>query len=645
MGVEYAVHGLRFKTVEFWSRIEAAIRGLRPSLHDADTGRPYSLLRVFEPDTPCPVISFADEAGRTIGEGCIELSELLLDSRELRLQALRAHPHWWDGEPEGCEALERRLAVLEPAEMRIRRLIEATERSADAHYLGLESAILRRGDRSLARLFPPPLAAVLTYIRCATLPHPAALDRDAVWHTLVESIPPERGLGEPLRRMALFPSALPELARLALRGVPPESIEATLGRLAAVLADPIGRLHVLDLALTVADLMPTAIDIAQAEIDHLASEQFEAEARMLTRLADMAYRAFENEPAAADATPALRLLAAWVHAARVAGILLRGGADAEQAAKLLGHSRPFPFRDLYGATIEPHLDLAWPWHVEPVHLAVVAVGAVLTRHPTATERLDTSALRERLDRLRVGSPTSFKDLHLLDAVELSTDELCCLWGGDRGVALARLSEANYAAQFSASANAERLNVLVTELEATPDAAEHWQALWLYTGPGRLPDNLGARLATVIEGLDLDRLRAQSPPLLVPLLELAVRYTVDREHMAGWVLDQIGRLDEPHNPPLVQDQADEDVILRLPERLVHWLHQLALRHPEDPDAELARLFEAGIHRSRTFAAHLCPMLTGMLRHLPYSRHRALRRTSLAAKARAAPLSHARPAAVR
>ena len=80
-------------------------------------------------------------------------------------------------------------------------------------------------------------------------------------------------------------------------------------------------------------------------------------------------------------------------------------------------------------------------------------------------------------------------------------------------------------------------------------------------------------------------------------------------------------------------------------MVHWLHQLALRHPEDPDAELARLLEAGIHRSRTFAAHLRPMLTAMLRHLPYSRHRALRRTLLAAKARPAPAGQAASGAIR
>jgi hypothetical protein len=76
-------------------------------------------------------------------------------------------------------------------------------------------------------------------------------------------------------------------------------------------------------------------------------------------------------------------------------------------------------------------------------------------------------------------------------------------------------------------------------------------------------------------------------------------------------------------------------------LVHWLHQLALRHPEDSDAELARLLEIGIHRSRTFAAHARPMLTGMLRHLPYTRHRALRRTLLAAKARPMPRTERDP----
>jgi hypothetical protein len=43
-------------------------------------------------------------------------------------------------------------------------------------------------------------------------------------------------------------------------------------------------------------------------------------------------------------------------------------------------------------------------------------------------------------------------------------------------------------------------------------------------------------------------------VLVPLLELAVRYATDRERMAGWVLDRIGRLDDPDNPPQERGQA-------------------------------------------------------------------------------------------
>jgi hypothetical protein len=110
--------------------------------------------------------------------------------------------------------------------------------------------------------------------------------------------------------------------------------------------------------------------------------------------------------------------------------------------------------------------------VEPAHLAVVAAGTVLNRHPSAAEHLDTSALRERLDRLRVGSPQSSKDFHLLHAVELRTDALRCLWGGDRGVALAPLCEADDAAEFSPPANVERINGLLTVLEATPEGAAH-----------------------------------------------------------------------------------------------------------------------------------------------------------------------------
>ncbi|TVQ86680.1 MAG: hypothetical protein EA400_12660 [Chromatiaceae bacterium] len=55
---------------------------------------------------------------------------------------------------------------------------------------------------------------------------------------------------------------------------------------------------------------------ASPRLIHLASERFAEEVRALTRLADMAWRAFDNETNAADAAPTLWLLAAWVHAGR-----------------------------------------------------------------------------------------------------------------------------------------------------------------------------------------------------------------------------------------------------------------------------------------------------------------------------------------
>ena len=628
--------GLRFAVPEFWSSVVAALRGLRPTLHEADKGKAYSLERVSHSDDPRPILSLADETGKTVREGHYEFSELLLDSREQRLQALRAHPHWWDGEPEGYEALERRLAATEPADLRIGRLMEAVERSADAHYLAVADQWRRDRGMGIDRCFPPPLDAVLAWVRYDTGALAGALATDALWHRLVATIPPERGLAEPLQRLARLPCPLPDAVHTKIAALDAEQTADLLGTLARDLTDPLGRIHLIDLLLGAAARWPAALGLAQAQVAHLASARFDAEVRLLLALVDLGDRAFGCEPGATSSPPSQRLLAAWAHAGRIAGILLAGPADPSTVAEQLGAWNPFPYRNLYGAGDEPMQDLAWPWHVHAADLRYAAFGRVLVRYPDVAAGLDLSPMQERWQRLVAGEGDARGEVHLLADPALLADDLHCLWGGDRSALLAPVLGAEAAEERAPSAFAARVDEALAQLDSDPQDGYAWRLLTLTVGSRRLPDAQAERLAAVLERLDLDALIAADPRLQTPVLDLTIRHTKQPERIADIILGWAQGLDTAEQPGAgFRALFGEDAEEAFEERLMHWLHGLALGHPGDQDAEFARLLDEAIRRSRTLAAYLRGPLQNIVRRLPYAPHRALRRTLLAARGRAAP----------
>ncbi|MGA7979895.1 MAG: hypothetical protein WCA32_06670 [Chromatiaceae bacterium] len=220
--------------------------------------------------------------------------------------------------------------------------------------------------------------------------------------------------------------------------------------------------------------------------------------------------------------------------------------------------------------------------------------------------------------------------------ELLTDYLRCLWGGDRAAHLGPLTDPEHAARFGPTAAADRLAGLIGDLEADPERAYSWQMLWLHVGPARLSPPLAQRLDAVIAGLDLNRAIESDPLVLTPLMELAVRHAEDRQRIAACVLNWAAGVDARTQPsPAFVDQFGGNLRAGFMERLVHWVHGLAVQHPDDPDGEFARLLEELIMRSRTLAEHLRVPLTNIARTLPCSRHRALRRSLLCARSRPLP----------
>ncbi len=219
---------------------------------------------------------------------------------------------------------------------------------------------------------------------------------------------------------------------------------------------------------------------------------------------------------------------------------------------------------------------------------------------------------------------------------LLSDTLGCLWGGDRSVNLAPLIGLEKASRFTPDAFAGMVDGWLDELAVEPQRDGLWHSLYVTVRHGTLPNPTAERLDEILRRLNIDALIESDHLLLIPLMELSVRHRSDRESIAAQIYRWAEGVDTGDRPtPAFREQFGADATHVFCTRLIDWLHTLAARHPEDPDGEFARLLDGLIQRSRILAAELRGPLTNIARHMPFSRHRALRRTLLAARARPGP----------
>jgi len=626
----------RIAAPDILSAVESAMLGEEPTLCDLDRRGPLSLRLVSEPGDSRPVVELTDEHGLSLGRHYFPYTELLSTSRELRLQALARNPSWWDGTSGNCASVERELAAIPSAELRIRRVEQLAASSAENHYTELEDQWQHDKGMRIDRCLPPPLSAVLNYIRSNGKVAAAQSLSEQCWESLVQSIPASRGLAEPLRRIALLPCPLPDTVHRSIGKLDLETRREVLKNAALGMANPIGQLHLIDLMLSAADSLPEALDLAQEQIGHLCMSDF-AHALKLTRaLVDLAYRAFGNEAAKTGIEPRRQLLAAWAHATQVTAILLKGGVNPNSLASNLQKWAPFPHRDLYAGGSEPTADLAWPWHVKLADLVFAGLGQILSRQPDLVSRLDLSTLTTRLNALATGSTDRPEDLDFLRDPGLLTDTLGCLWGGDRSVSMLPLIGPNGASYYAPDAFSRRVDGLLSVLGTDPGCLDHWRSLWLTVRHGRLPAQPAERLDYILSGLDIDALVASDHLLLIPVTDLAIRYRSDRDSIAAQIYRWAEGVDSGDQPTAAcNGHGGTEATHVFSDYLIGCLHGLATRYPEDPDGEFARLLEGLIRRSRRLATELRVSLINITRRLPFSRHRALRRTLLAAWARSAP----------
>ncbi|MBK1633457.1 hypothetical protein CKO31_22440 [Thiohalocapsa halophila] len=622
----------KFATSDLLCAVEAAIAGEEPEIIDLTRHRAVQIRNAAEPGSSRPIVELVDDQGRSLGKHYFPYTELLSRSRALRVQALRENPAWWDGASMDCESVERELGAISAADERIRRVERLSASSADQHYAVLTEQWWRDRRLRIDRCFPPALSAVLTFVRCDDSCAAGSI-AERCWENLVRTVPAERGLGECLRRITLLPCPLPADVHRRVAALDVDERREVLQSAAREMFHPIGHLHLIDLLLANAEPLPEALSLVQEQIGHLSKPEFGSELGLVRTLVDLSYRAFQTEAEQTGIEPRRQLLAAWIHAESVAGILLAGGASPRSLADDLEVWAPFPVHDLYADDQEPTMDLAWPTQVQVADVVFAGLGRVLAQHPESVPRLDLSALKERLRSLETGAPDLIEDAHLLRDPGLLADSLTCLWGGDRSVALTPLIGPEKAQAFSPATFANRVNECIEQLAAEPEHRETWQKLFVTAFHGKLAQDTAERLDQVFDQMDLGAVISSEPQLLTPLMEFAVRYKTDRDSIVNLIYGWAHDLDGKGLPtPEMAEWLEADATTEFSERIIAWSHGLAIREPRGTDEEFARLLSGLIQRSRRLASALRVPLLTITRRLPFSRHRALHATLVAARAR-------------
>jgi hypothetical protein len=482
---------------------------------------------------------------------------------------------------------------------------------------------------------PPGGRPILSYLRLGDLGETESPDLEAHWRRLEETIPPDRGLFERLRRCCLLPCTLPEQAREAVRALVPEEAIPLLKRLRVTLHGTIGRLHLLDISLTLIDVFPEALEPAQAQVVNRLSDAGETEVRLLASLADLSWRALDNAREEDDQTTTAQLLSAWVHASFVADLMLATATDAERVVGHLRRLTGVQHRDLFANAQSPRRDLAWRLGLAPAELCLIGLGGVLARHHRAVDQLllDGGA-RERISSLLNCGNELPPDIMLLRNPYLPTDRLGCLWGGDRATKLSAFIETDAATIFAAAAFEERMDEALEALINDPLDFATWVSLSFQVGYAPLPDEAGQRLNAVLAQLPLERLAATAIAAeATAVMDLAVTHARDRDRIAGCLFGWAEAMDSGEftleSWARQNGAGAEDAFA---DRLIQWSLLLASRHPDEPDAAFARLIDGLMLRSTRVCELLIEPLLGISRTLPFARHKAMHRSLLCARAR-------------
>lgn len=448
------IAGFEFGEEEFWAAIDAlrtktevtmqSHAGEEVRLGHAPVNRPKGV--VFSSGAEERL--FADET----------FWSLAFDGCEQQREHLRQHPEIFDlpGAMLG-DAIEE-LITRPTAQERLKRLQDLKEQSASSFYTSLRDSL---GNEEISiEDFVPPVAALLRHYLPGYVIG-GALDCGEAFGPLLD----RADLLDLIRRSAVMPVALPDKLVVRFRDQPETKRRAILDSLAAEAASPVAHAQVAILGFTGGS--DTERDLAFAQVDKLCGEGDSTDLELFLRTLTWVYwrLSFEQE-LASD----VRLLLAWAHSARLAGLFRGSGIDRRLFNELFIAQGHTVTDDVWTRT-EPFHDVLHPLTANEVVVPCAAAAHVVM---SITAERDAAEVARRLDRVISAEAKRFV-IPLMRDLSLATNINGSFMAIDIATVLQSIdSEASE--HFGREAKASIVSDSMLRIDSGDDAVLSWRAI-------------------------------------------------------------------------------------------------------------------------------------------------------------------------
>jgi len=510
------------------------------------------------------------------------------------------------------------------------------ESSAADHYQKTAARLSITRSLPVDLFRPPNMNAILRYLRLDSISFIEANDLAETWEQMGESLLVSLDLHEAIKRACCLPVPLPECLLNRISMLTEKDAGVLLQRLQLDLLSPISRLHFVDISLELAPKYEFAVDFADKQIIHLLSEQADKEFNLMLAICSFSYREFDNLKVENTEWPT-QLLTAWIHSVKLANLLLRYSFNYSELADWISLLSPMPLQNFFLRNWHANRDLAWHANTSFTEIIFVGLARVLTRHEQCHDKLKPlDEFRDRIKSVHTSLLINPRDIFLLHNPYLFTDDLECLWGGERSKLFKILLPPEIAHQFSESSYSASIDEELANLNENPYYENSWMLLHCIARNARLDKNRAEKLDLVLEKLNLTELLKQYPMQLRIILDILIPNVnfIDKieEFLLSWAL----RLDftdtTESTSDLIEADAQEEISMT---QVVEWAFQLAVRKSEDEeinDFEFARLLQGLMAKSKRFSAWINKPLLLLSRHISYNHHHELHRLVLCARSR-------------
>ena len=381
VGMTITVDGRHFDTDKFWTSIHEARQGRTGRLTSTDGETTAEVTLVQDGELRC-----YDFAGDLSVRWADDPAFALLDDEEVVRRAILAdYPEWTDRPPVARTRIIDQIATAPTRTERMRLLTESRSHSVSWRLAQWREYL---SDGAEVELNPSPAQDMVDYLRLDISPGRGMTDALAGAASALVS---ELGPAEAVRRLAGLPIVPPAAVIEGFEALSPDTRFAHLDQLAAELAAPMARLHVLAL------MRRFGHPRFSASIDRLLDEWPRIANAFLTVLR-WTERAGGTIADWCALPGPLRLALVWSHAHLATDVLLNAGVQPDDIFEALGADRmPRRFDQMLVLTPDYGDDASFPdTSLNATALLYHGLAAVVGDQGRA---LLTEAQRRRLDSI------------------------------------------------------------------------------------------------------------------------------------------------------------------------------------------------------------------------------------------------------